>query len=64
MYYLAYIKINRRYLDREDLTRLVKAKDRNTAYDKIDFWLKHTYLSDSVMNEDVDTEVKIEETIE
>ena len=49
MYYLAEIRITRVYGNRvvEELTRLVKAKDKNEAWDKSKQYLDLVYIHDT-----------------
>ncbi len=45
MYYLSKINIESESLGSSNFERLVKAKDKNNAYDKIKWYLEHTYIS-------------------
>lgn len=63
MYYLSDMIITRVKLDDEKITRIIKAKDKNSAYTKAKHYLDVTYISDSEMNKDVTYKITIHDTI-
>jgi hypothetical protein len=49
----------------DEFTRLVKAKNKNDAWDKTDKYLKESYVSHNYSpNKDITWEIEVQDTIE
>lgn len=65
MYYLVNVKLIRPNWVNDEFTRLVKANNKNDAWDKTDKYLKEGYVSHNYSpNKDITWEIEVQDTIE
>lgn len=65
MYYLVNVTIHRPNGFDEEFLRLVKARDKNNAWDKIKVYLDTSYISmGHSMNKDVSYKIEVQDTID